>query len=98
MIELTHIAYCGMHTHKSASPAMQDMRDAAARYLRRRRRQGFPVTTLERGRSWEIQEPDNSHLVPDQCGILSITGDAAVMEEPKRVTFNWGGDHDDADG
>jgi hypothetical protein len=50
-----------------------DARTAAARLIRRRRRQGFPVVILERGREWEVMEPEGCAMVPDACGVLYIS-------------------------
>ena len=71
---LVHHAYCGMPVPIEEGD-MQDCRTAAARLLMRRRRQGFPVTTLEIGERWEIMEPEDCMMVPDQCGVLTLTID-----------------------
>src|SRR5579864_5248574 len=68
---LVNHAYCGMSIPIKEG-AKDDVRSAAARYLRRLRREGFPVVTMESGREWEIQEPEDSVLVPDECGLLTI--------------------------
>ena len=72
---LTHYAYCGMHvpiidTYDRAE--REEARSRAARRLRSMRRQGYPVVTLERGREWEIQEPEDCVLVPAECGTLCL--------------------------
>lgn len=73
---LTHYAYCGMHvpiidTYDRAE--REEARSRAARRLRSMRQQGYPVVTLERGRKWEVQEPEDCVLVPVECGILSLS-------------------------
>jgi hypothetical protein len=70
---LTHAAYCGMSIPHGEFETRDEARTAAARIIRRRRRQGFPVTTLDRGERWEIEEPDDCFMVPDQCGVLSLS-------------------------
>jgi hypothetical protein len=70
---LSHAAYCGMRVPHGEFETRDDARAAVARIIRRRRRQGFPVTTLKPGEQWEIQEPEDCFMVPDQCGVLALT-------------------------
>ena len=51
----------------------EDARADCAAALRRARRNGYPVATLEIGREWEIQEPDDCMMVPDECGVLRLS-------------------------
>jgi hypothetical protein len=66
-------AYCGM-----AQPIGDDYMDhdearqEAAKLLRRRRRQGFPITVIKKGRKWEVEEPEDCMMVPDSCGVLTL--------------------------
>lgn len=48
------------------------IRTSAARAIRATRRQGFDVAVREPGAAWEILEPEDSALVPDTCGLLSL--------------------------
>lgn len=51
-----------------------EVRDFAARLLRRWRKQGFRPSLVEarprKPRRWEISEPDDCALVPDLAGML----------------------------
>lgn len=81
---LSFAAYCGMSHTIAEDLDRDDCRAEAARYLRRMRRRGYPIAIITRGEEWEILEPDNCALVPDDCGILSIddyTPEAPEIEE-----------------
>lgn len=82
-------AYCGMSfPHGDPGMDRDDARQEAARLLRRRRRQGYPVTTHLRGQEWEIMEPEDCLMVPDECGTL-------LLSAPEND--DDGGDADDLD-
>jgi hypothetical protein len=49
-----------------------DARQAAARLLRRRRREDFPITVIKKGGQWEVAEPADCAMVPDWCGMLIL--------------------------
>lgn len=49
-----------------------EARNYVASLLRNDRNDGFEIITLERGKQWEILEPEDCLLVPDVCGILEI--------------------------
>lgn len=68
-------AYCGMPIPYGQGLDTQNARKLAARVIRKRRKQEFPVTTLESGKQWEIEEPRDCFLVPDEAGILVIKAD-----------------------
>lgn len=70
MYSLTHYAYCGMSI-KIAEGDHSDVRSAAAKLISRRRKD-YPVYTLDKGNRWEICEPEDCMMVPDNCGILKI--------------------------
>lgn len=72
MYTLTHTAYCGMTSTYNTLSDRTDSRDGAARKIRQARRRGLTVTTLERGRQWEILEPEGAAMVPDACGVLTL--------------------------
>jgi hypothetical protein len=67
------LAYCGM-TFPHGDPGMDrdEARQEVARLIRRRRREGFPVTTHTRGSTWEVMEPEDTMMVPDECGTLLL--------------------------
>jgi hypothetical protein len=69
---LVHHAYCGMDVPYGEFEDRAEARSEAAKLVQLRRREGYPVTTLERGRQWEIQEPENCMMVPDECGVLAL--------------------------
>ncbi len=70
--KLTHAAYCGMVTVLGSDIDAAVVRSAAAGALRSARRRGFDVAVREPGVAWEILEPEDSVLVPDDCGMLSL--------------------------
>jgi hypothetical protein len=66
-------AYCGMAQPMGDSVMDYDeARQEAATLLRRRRREGFPITVITKGRKWEVEEPDDCAMVPDCCGVLIL--------------------------
>ena len=69
--KLRFVAYCGMGYTIGEYETRDDARSAAADRLRSLRRE-YAVTTLTQGTSWEILEPDDAVLVPDECGTLSL--------------------------
>lgn len=71
MFTLNFSAYCGM-TMKIAEGDSDTVRKAAAKLLRRRRNNDFPVWCLEKGTKWEVGEPEDCMMVPDDSGILRI--------------------------
>lgn len=80
---LVHHAYCGMSIPLEAG-TLEECRERAARRIRWARREEFPVVTLEKGKEWEIEEPDDCLLVPDSCGVLVIAEalEIADSDEP----------------
>lgn len=74
-VELRMSAYCGMGYTVAEVPGTDDpreVRDDAAAFLRARRADGYAVSTLARGTEWEVTEPEDAAMVPDDAGILSI--------------------------
>lgn len=51
-----------------------EVREAAAEYLQRAHRVGYDITTLIKGRQWEVITKSNSEgfMVTDHDGILQI--------------------------
>lgn len=70
--KVRHVGHCGMETHSEFFEIAEEARQDAAEFIRSMRQDGFPVTTLEQGQKWEILEPEDCSMVPDQCGILWI--------------------------
>jgi hypothetical protein len=70
MYKVTHYSYCGMSYGQDFETAQDARAYAASRISVYRKR--YPVTTLNRGISWEILEPDDAVMVPDACGKLEI--------------------------
>lgn len=70
--KVRHIGHCGMETHSEFFETAEEARQDAAAFIARMRQNGFPVTTLEQGQKWEILEPEDCSMIPDQCGILRI--------------------------
>ncbi|MCP4490023.1 MAG: hypothetical protein GY820_22285 [Gammaproteobacteria bacterium] len=69
---LTHAAYCGMVNVLETDIELAPIRSAAAHAIRDARQRGFEVAVREAGAHWEILEPDDSVLVPDECGEISL--------------------------
>lgn len=81
MYSVKHYAYTGCNNPPETFESETDARGYAARILRRRRSQGFPVTTLWSGRQWEILEPERCAIIPDACGVLEISHDTFECRE-----------------
>lgn len=90
MHTLNFSAYCGM-TMKIAEGDSDTVRKAAARILRHRRNNDFPIWCLEKGNKWEIGEPEGCMMVPDDSGILKITEE---VEEDDTFDDSMDGDFD----
>jgi len=76
-----HYSYSGMSCQHDESVRAVEVRDSAAAMLRKMRRRGFPVFTLERGQRWEIGEPEGCQAVPDACGTLAIEHETHSCDE-----------------
>lgn len=90
MYAIQFSAYCGMSWPIQEYDDKQLGRDRIAQFLKHRRKQGYPVATLERGKEWEIQEPEGCMMVPDACGVLSL--------EAITGTCRWCGSEFEKDG
>ena len=66
-MKLSFSAFCGMSYDISGD----DIRVAAARFIRRRRKNGQTVVKLGDNR-WECQEPENCSMIPDTAGVLCL--------------------------
>jgi len=71
MYKVTFTSYCGMSNVPQSFDALEDARNYAAQRLSSLRRR-FKIATLQRGKEWEVLEPENAIMVPDACGILYI--------------------------
>jgi hypothetical protein len=80
-------AHCGMKTIDTKDLEKDEARRLAASILRRRRNDDHPISTLEIGTEWEVEEPDGCCMVPDTAGMLFITEEPEDPEE-------WDGDDD----
>ena len=69
---IQHTGYCGMRTFREEWDDLGEARTSAAESIREFRKEGLRVSVLERGREWEVLEPDDAAMVPDEAGILSI--------------------------
>lgn len=72
MYSVKHVSYCGMVDVPACFETAPEARGYIAARIRRYRRY-FPVTTLETGAAWEIQEPVDCVAVPDACGCIRLT-------------------------
>jgi hypothetical protein len=68
-------AYCGMRVPHIEDGELDCCRAMAARLIRsHRNRLQYPVTTLERGHSWELEsDPEGASMIGDSEGVLSIS-------------------------
>lgn len=73
MYKLDFAAYCGMTFPISYLDDRAESRAIAARKIRAGRRRGRVVTVLDRGKEWEMLEPVDSLMVPDDCGTLHLS-------------------------
>lgn len=58
--------------HEYQDDELGDARAYVARRLRKARKSGHHVITLQRGKQWEICEPDDCALIPDSAGVLTM--------------------------
>lgn len=79
--KVRHVGYCGMETFCDEFDELADAKACAAEKLREYRADGFPIEVLESGSKWEIQEPEDCSLVPDNAGYLSILRVAGECKE-----------------
>ena len=73
MYTLKFASYCGMGWDLGTFDDRAEARAEAAEVLRRRRADGYEIATRAPGRRWEVLEPEDSAMVPDECGELYIT-------------------------
>ncbi len=74
-------AYCGMRQTLAECETYADARAEVARILRAARNDAQPVSTIGRGVMWELEEPDDCAMVPDNAGTLLIRYPAHEDEE-----------------
>ncbi len=90
MFKLRFSAYCGMSHNIVTTDERTVARCHAADALRRAREHGLKPTTLTRGEWWEICEPENCVMVPDECGQLYLRHETFECRE-------CGSEHETAD-
>jgi len=105
MYQVRHFGYCGMGDVPAAHEERESARRHAAARLRRYRRR-FPVVILQRGKAWEICEPEGCTMVPDACGTLRLTHithecrECGFEHETREEAYHcceidvWGGEED----
>lgn len=71
MYKVKFVGYCGM-SHPEASHETEKEARADVAYRLKYARKGFEVVTLESGKSWEILEPTECTMVPDDSGVLYL--------------------------
>lgn len=84
MFVVNHVGYCGMAQPRETFDDRQDARRRIAGKLRYYRKRDFPVSVIEKGREWEIEEPEDCLLIPDTCGVVTLT--EVVEDEPDELT------------
>ena len=75
MFHLVTHSYCGMSLPHVSTEDRAWARSQTAALLRKRRQAGFRVILGSRTadyRSYEVLEPEDCHLVPDECGIIAL--------------------------
>lgn len=81
MYRVQFFAYCGMSGVPRTFESLRDARDYAAARLARAHARGCRPYTLVPGKRWEIPEPDDVMMVPDDCGELVIRHDTFECRE-----------------
>lgn len=87
MFKLRLAAYCGMSVPMCETNDRDEARKAAADALWTARRAGLHPTINLRGKWWEINEPADCAMVPDNCGQL-------FLERETRECRECGTEHD----
>ena len=65
-------SYSGLSHPRETFEDREDARDHVAALLREHRTRAS-VCVLERGQCWELCEPESAAMIPDWCGVLSLT-------------------------
>lgn len=65
-------AHCGITWDLDDDDDRTTVRNSVAAYLREKRREGRTVNVLEPGERWEIEEPDDCIMIPDDAGTLVL--------------------------
>lgn len=66
-------AHCGMPYNIAGDLAsIQDARNIVAIQLRQYRNDGYEVNVIKSGVEWELTEPENAFIVPDDAGFMTI--------------------------
>lgn len=72
MYRIKHISHCGMLTFSERADDEAEVRALAANLIKKFRRKGLVVTTLDSGEEWEVLEPQDCVMVPDDCGVIRV--------------------------
>lgn len=67
-----HFGYSGMSGVRHTFTEEGDARAKAARLIAARRAAGYKVIVLDRQSRWEVLEPADAVLVPDECGTINL--------------------------
>ena len=86
MHNLRFSAYCGMGW-SIKSGTLDECRIAAAKILRKRKREGHHIVKLKENK-WECQEPEDCIMVPDTAGVL-------VLEKSNKDDDNYEEEYDE---
>ncbi len=78
--QVKHLSYCGMWTIDEKFESKEDARQFVADLLKSRRKE-FPVATLTHGEMWEVQEPEDCVMIPDQCGTIKLSDNSDEVEK-----------------
>lgn len=70
--KLTMYAHCGMPVPILEGVSLEEAQARAKRYVQKRADDDYEVDELEPGLQWELTEPSDSFMVPDDAGILAI--------------------------
>lgn len=81
-VNLRFRPYCSLDSEDIETGAdLAEARQSAADVIRARRAAGYAVKILERGARWEVLEPDDCVMIPDDCGILIL--DDQTADDPE---------------
>lgn len=75
-----HIAYCGMSHIVDEFETREEALARAKKRVAWCEAHGLPVDVITEDEEWEIREPEDCLMVPDQCGLLVIR----CVEKPVR--------------
>ena len=65
-------SYSDVTTHLEKFEDEEEARMSIVDIIKNRRFDGYVVTTLHKGEVWEVLEPEDAMLIPDDCGTLRL--------------------------